>query len=148
MEEEGTKARRWDEFTGPIIGACIEVHRHLGPGLLESAYEHALAHELRLRGLRFQRQLPLPLQYKGVPLEGGYRLDVVVEGHVIVEVKALQRLLPVHEAQVITYLRLSAPPYGLRVHFHLPALIQGLKRLVNGILNPFVPSGLPVDSSG
>src|SRR5262245_27445532 len=110
MQQGEAEKQRWDEFTGQIIGACIEVHRNLGPGLLESAYEHCLAHELRLRGFRFQRQRPLPLQYKGLALDCGYRLDLVVEDRLVVEIKAVERLLPVHEAQVITYLRLIGLP--------------------------------------
>jgi GxxExxY protein len=92
MEQEGTKERR--PLTGRVIGACIEVHRHLGPGLLESAYDHCLAHELALRGLRVRRQVPIPVRYKELSLRCGYRIDLLVEDRVIVEVKAVERLLP------------------------------------------------------
>ena len=102
MEQGGTEAQRWDGITGQVIGACIEVHRHLGPGLLESAYEHCLSHELNLRRFRVQRQVEIPLRYKGLALHCGYRIDLLVSGHLLVEVKAVERLLPVHEAQVIT----------------------------------------------
>ncbi len=99
MEQRGTEKQRQDDFTGQIIAACIEVHRHLGPGLLESAYEHCLARELGLRGFRTQRQVAIPLQYKGIDLDCGYRLDLMVEGRLVVEVKAVEQLLPVHLAQ-------------------------------------------------
>src|SRR3954466_3785735 len=120
MPHGGTEERRWDEgFTGQIIGACIEVHRHLGPGLLESAYEHCLAYELRSRRFRVQRQVALPLQYKGLGLDCGYRLDLVVEDVLVLEIKSVERLLPVHEAQVLTYLRLTGLQVGLLVNFHV-----------------------------
>src|SRR6266700_8344667 len=96
-----------DPLTGKVIGAAIEVHRGLGPGLLESAYEECLCHELRLAGITFQRQVPLPVVYKGVHLDCGYRLDVVVEGRLVLELKTMERLLPIHEAQLLTYLRLA-----------------------------------------
>ncbi len=115
MEQGGTENQRQHNFTGQIIAACIEVHRHLGPGLLESAYEHCLARELGLRGFRTQHQVAIPLQYKGLDLDCGYRLDLVVEGRLVVEVKAVERLLPVHLAQVITYLKLLRLPVGLLV---------------------------------
>ena len=147
MEQGGTEKQRQDEFTGRIIGACIEVHRHLGPGLLESAYEHCLAHELALGGFRIQRQVPIPLHYKGLALDCGYRLDLVVDSRLIVEVKAVERLLPVHEAQVITYLRLIRLPLGLLVNFHVPVLKEGLRRLVNPTRNRSDPLFLPVNPS-
>jgi GxxExxY protein len=112
-----------------IIGAMIEVHRHLGPGLLESTYEACICQELDERGLRFERQLAVPLIYKGTPLGVSYRLDLVVEGHVLVELKTVDTLLPVHVAQVITYLRLTDLPIGLLVNFNVPVLKQGLRRL-------------------
>lgn len=119
------------EVTERIIGACIEVHRELGPGLLESAYEPCLAHEMTLRGIRFERQRRVPLVYKGLQVPGGYRLDFVVERCVVVEMKAVAQLLPVHEAQVLTYLRLTGIPVGLLVNFHVPKIrAGGLRRLV------------------
>jgi GxxExxY protein len=113
-----------------VIGACIEVHRHLGPGLLESAYEHCVAHELGVLGLRFERQRPVPLEYKGTKLECGYRLDLVVEDSLVVEIKCVDRLLPIHNAQVITYLRLTKLQTGLLLNFHETVLKNGLRRLV------------------
>jgi GxxExxY protein len=152
MEQGETDKRRWEGFTETIIGACIEVHRHLGPGLLESAYEHCLAHELTLRRLRIQRQVPLPLRYKGLALDCGYRLDIVVEGCVVLELKTVDRFLPVHEAQLITYLKLMHLPVGLLVNFNVPFLKQGLRRLVNRTLDPSqlassLPPFLPVNPS-
>ena len=119
-----------DTLTEKIIGAAIEVHRVLGPGLLESAYEECLCHELRLSGIAFARQQPLPVVYKGVHLDVGYRLDVVVEGRVIVELKTADRLLPIHDAQLLTYLRLAGIHTGLILNFNVPALRQGIKRMV------------------
>jgi len=130
MEQGGTEKQRQDEFTGRIIGACIEVHRHLGPGLLESAYEHCLAHELALGGFRIQRQVPIPLHYKGLALDCGYRLDLVVDSSLIVEVKAVERLLPVHEAQLLTYLKLSGKHVGLLINFNVPLLARGIIRRI------------------
>jgi GxxExxY protein len=107
----------------------IEVHRWLGPGLLESAYEACLCRELRLRGMSFERQRVLPISYKGLDLDCGYRLDLVVDGSVLLELKSVERLLPIHVAQVITYLKLSAIPVGLLVTFNVRALKHGLRRL-------------------
>jgi GxxExxY protein len=128
--EQGEKERRrlWDR-TEEIVGALIEVHRHLGPGLLESVYEACLCQELGLRGLSFQRQVDLPVSYKGLRVDCGYRVDLVVRGCVLVELKAVEHLLPIHVAQVITYLRLSALPVGLLVTFNVRALKNGLRRL-------------------
>ncbi|HLH17304.1 MAG TPA: GxxExxY protein [Bryobacteraceae bacterium] len=120
-----------DAITEQIIGAAIEVHRHLGPGLLESAYEQCLCFELSQLGLQFARQVDLPVSYKGVKLDCGYRLDLVVEGEVIVELKAVEELAPVHSAQLLTYLKLSGKKVGLLMNFNEPVLRRGLKRLVN-----------------
>ncbi|MFI5088513.1 MAG: GxxExxY protein [Terriglobales bacterium] len=120
-----------DAITRKIIGAAINVHRALGPGLLESAYETCLAYELHQRGLRIERQKPLPVRYRGITLDCGYRLDLVVENSVIVEVKATEGLLPVHQAQVLSYLRLSGLTVGLLITFNVPVLKSGLKRIVN-----------------
>jgi GxxExxY protein len=119
-----------DALTEKIIGAAIEVHRVLGLGLLESAYEECSCHELHLGGIAFARQQPLPVVYKGVRLDCGYRLDVVVENRVIVELKTVDRILPIHEAQLLTYLRLSRIRTGLILNFNVPALRQGIKRMV------------------
>jgi GxxExxY protein len=106
------------------------VHRQLGPGLLESAYEQCLCHELHLRGLAFQRQVELPIVYKGLKLDCGYRLDLIVENEVVVELKAIERLLPVHEAQLLTYLRLTGKRVGLLINFNVPLLTTGIIRRV------------------
>lgn len=125
------EARRFDELTDQVIGACIEVHRALGSGLLESAYEECLCHELSLRKLAFERQVPLPVTYKAVKLDCGYRLDIVVEQQLVLELKTVEALLPIHQAQLLTYLKLSGMTYGLLVNFHVPVLKDGLKRIVN-----------------
>ena len=119
--------------TEAIIGAAIEVHRALGPGLLESAYEECLARELELRRIPFERQKPLPLRYKGAALDCGYRVDFLVAGEVVVEVKAVDALLPIHQAQVLTYLKLGGWKVGLLVNFHASLLKRGIKRLVLGL---------------
>jgi GxxExxY protein len=131
MEQEGGKAGRFEDGSEELIAASIEVHRHVGPGLLESVYEQCLAHELLARGLRVERQRVLPVLYKGVVLDRGHRLDLVVEERFIVEVKAVERLLPVHEAQVITYLKLTGLTTALLVNFNVAVLRQGLRRLTN-----------------
>ena len=124
-------ARSFGGCSEAVIGACIEVHRHLGPGLLESAYEHCVAHELRALGLRFERQRPVLLEYKGSRLACGYRLDLVVEEELVVEVKCVDELLPIDKAQLLTYLRLTGLPIGLLVNFRETMLKNGLRRLVN-----------------
>lgn len=116
-----------------IIGAAIEVHRQLGPGLLESAYEECLCHELTIQKMNFQRQQPLPVEYKKVKLDCGYRLDVVVEKLVIVELKAVNCLEPIHEAQILTYLKLTGLKLGLLINFNVPVLKDGVRRIVNGL---------------
>ena len=118
-----------DPVSERIIGACIEVHRQLGPGLLESAYEHCLSLELGFRGIPFRQQVALPVAYKGVPLEHGYRLDLLVGESIVVEVKAVERILPVHVAQTLTYLRLGDYPVGLLVNFKEAVLWHGVRRL-------------------
>jgi GxxExxY protein len=122
---------RLDQVSRRIIGAAIEVHRHLGPGLLESAYESCLVFELRKLGLRVEEQKPLPVIYKEVKLDCGYRLDLVVEDEIIVEVKAVETLLPIHDAQLLSYLRLAHKRVGLLLNFHVPVLKSGMKRIVN-----------------
>jgi GxxExxY protein len=119
------------ELTEKVIGAAIEVHRELGPGLLESAYEECLCYELSLRDIAFQRQSPLPVQYKKVKLDCGYRLDIVVEDAVIIELKAVEVLLPIHEAQLLTYLKISRKPVGLLMNFNVSVLKNGIIRRVN-----------------
>ena len=117
-------------LTGIIIGCAIEVHRALGPGLLESVYEECISYELKLKNLNFERQKMLPLAYKEVRLEAGYKLDLVVEGKVVVELKCVEKLMPVHEAQIMTYLRLSKIKTGLLINFFTPVLKDGIKRIV------------------
>ena len=117
-------------ITEQIIGGAIDVHKALGPGLLESAYEECLSRELDLRAVPFARQLPLPVEYKGVKLDCGYRLDLLVSDAVVVELKAVERLEPIHEAQVLTYLKLGGWHVGLLINFNVAVLKQGLKRLV------------------
>ena len=119
-----------DHRTHDIIGALIEVHRHLGPGLLESVYETCVCTELSLRRIPFERQRRVPLVYKSVEVDGGFRLDLVVRNEVVIEVKAVEQFAAVHEAQVISYLRLSGLPLGLLVNFNVPLLAQhGLRRI-------------------
>jgi GxxExxY protein len=122
-----------DELTEKIIGAAIEVHKALGPGLLESAYEECLAHELSSANLLFQRQVPLPVTYKSLQLDCGYRLDFLIEKTVVLELKAIEALQPIHEAQLLTYLKLGGWPIGLLINFNVPVLKNGIKRMVNGL---------------
>jgi len=119
-----------NQLTHEIIGAAIEVHKVLGPGLLESAYEECMARELSLRNLRFERQKPLPVVYKEVKLECGYRMDFLVEDKVVVELKAAEALAPIHQAIMLTYLRLSGRKIGLLINFHVEVLKEGVRRLV------------------
>lgn len=123
---------RVDQLSKEIIGAAIDVHRVLGPGLLESVYEACLGHELSLRGIAYARQVPLPVVYKGVQLDCGYRLDLLVGDLIVVEIKAVEKIAPIHDAQLLTYLRLKGLWLGLLINFNVPVLKQGIKRLVNG----------------
>ena len=122
---------RLDSITHKIIGAAIEVHRRLGPGLLESAYEACLAFELKQLGLRVEQQKPLPVVYKDVKLECGYRIDLLVEKSVVIEIKSVDQLAPIHVAQMLSYLRLSGKRVGLLVNFNVRVLKDGLKRVVD-----------------
>jgi GxxExxY protein len=119
-----------DPRTSPILGAAIEVHRLLGPCLLESAYEECLCHELRLRELNFQRQVDLPVEYKGLKLNCGYKIDILVQDEVILELKAVEKLLPIHQAQLLTYLKLAHTRVGLLINFNVALLTQGIIRRV------------------
>ena len=121
-----------NEITEIIIGAAIEVHRHLGPGLLESTYETCTAHEIAQSGLSVVRQKVLPIRYKGIEIGEGYRLDLLVADKVITEIKAVEKLLPIHEAQLLTYLRLTGLRVGLLINFNVPVLKSGIRRMVNG----------------
>lgn len=120
-----------NELSSKIIGAAIEVHKALGPGLLESAYEECLCHEFGLRHLSNERQKPLPVIYKGIELDCGYRLDVVVENIIILELKSCERIEPIHKAQLLTYLKLSGLHLGLILNFNVPVMRDGIVRIVN-----------------
>ena len=117
-----------NELTYEIIGVAIEVHRALGPGLLESAYQACLCRELLLRGIDFQTELPLPVEYKGVRLDCGYRIDILVAGLVVVEIKTVEALAPVHDAQLLTYLKLGGWKVGLLINFNVAVLKHGIHR--------------------
>ncbi len=117
-------------LTGEIIGAAIEVHRHLGPGLLESAYKKCLMQELFLRGISFKYESPLPMDYKGIRLDSGYRLDLLIEDAVVVEAKSVEALAKIHEAQLLTYLRLGGWTVGLLINFNVEVLKNGIRRRV------------------
>ncbi|CAD7766634.1 MAG: PD-(D/E)XK nuclease superfamily protein [Candidatus Argoarchaeum ethanivorans] len=117
--------------TGKVIGAAIEVHTALGPGLLESAYEECLCHEFNLQGIPYERQKELPVEYKGVKLDCGYRLDIIVAEKLIVELKSVEKLQPIHEAQLLTYLKMTGIKIGLLINFNVPLLKDGIKRLAN-----------------
>ena len=122
-----------NELTGTIIGAAIRVHRELGPGLLESTYEACLSYELGEAGLVVERQVTLPVRYRGVNLDCGYRIDLLVEKAVIVELKALDRIEPIHEAQLLSYLKLSGCNVGLLINFNVKILRNGIRRMIHGI---------------
>jgi GxxExxY protein len=131
VEGEKDARDRCNEISQKVIGAAIEVHRSLGPGLMESTYQRCLAHEFRIRGMSFTLELAVPIVYKGLELEDHYRLDFLVEGRVIVEVKTLTAVLSIHEAQVLTYLGLMNRWLGLLINFHSTVLVNGVHRLVN-----------------
>jgi GxxExxY protein len=120
-----------NEITERIIGAAIEVHRHLGPGLLESAYEECLCYELSQARLRFARQVHLPIRYKGILLQAAHRMDLVVEDSVVVELKATEEMPPLYSAQMLTYLRSAQSRVGLLISFNVPVLKDGIKRIVH-----------------
>jgi len=129
-----TESERLNGITEKIIGAAIQVHRVLGPGLLESAYEACLAFELGRGGLKVEQQKPLPLIYEQVKLECGYRIDLLVEGLVVVEIKSVDALAPIHEAQVMSYLKLSGCKLALLINFNVRVLKDGIRRFVNGTI--------------
>jgi len=126
-----TEKEKLDQITDSIIGAAIEVYRALGPGLLESAYETCLSFELTENGLKIERQKPLPVVYRGVELDCGYRLDLLIEDAVIVEVKVVDSLAPIHKAQLLSYLKLSGYKVGLLINFNVKVLKDGIVRMVN-----------------
>ena len=133
-EPNEDKRQKLNELNYRVLGLAIEVHRVLGPGLLESAYEEALAHEFAQAKLSFQRQLEVPLLYKGLRLSCDYRLDFLIEDLLILELKSVGGLLPLHHAQLLTYLRLMQRPIGLLINFNVPALKDGIKRIAYGDL--------------
>ncbi|MFZ4683684.1 MAG: GxxExxY protein [Terrimicrobiaceae bacterium] len=120
-----------DELTEKVIGCAIAVHRELGPGLLESTYEQCLARELSLNGVGFEMQVPLAVNYKGVHIDCGYRIDLLVEGRLLLELKSVEQIAPIHEAQILTYLKLSKIPQGLLINFNVRRLLDGLKSYLN-----------------
>jgi GxxExxY protein len=119
-----------EEAGAKLLDAAFEVHRQLGPGLLESVYEACVCHELTSNGVRFQRQVALPIQYRGIVIEAGLRLDLIIEECVITEFKAIEALLPIHEAQLLTYMKLSNKRLGFLINFNVPLLKHGIKRIV------------------
>ena len=118
-------------LTEQVIGICIDIHRAIGPGLMESSYGACFAFDLDEAGLKYEREVPVPVVYKGVRLDCGYRLDFVVEGVLVVELKAVEKLLPVHKAQLLTYLKLTGLPIGLLINFNVPVLKDGIVRMRN-----------------
>jgi GxxExxY protein len=137
IHHEGTKGTKDTKVAGlwvsqAVVGAAIEVHRHLGPGLLESLYETALCRELWLRGLRVERQVPVRVSYKGVELGNQVRLDLLINSVVVVEVKSVEGLAPIHKAQLLTYLKLTGHPVGLLFNFNVVLLKNGMRRILNG----------------
>jgi GxxExxY protein len=131
--ERGEEVMEINELTEQIIGAAIEVHRALGPGLLESAYRQCLCHELKLRRIGFETERPLPVVFKGMRLDCGYRLDIVVENRIVVELKAVESLYPIVDAQLLTYLRLGGWKAGLIINFNVSVLKDGIRRKVNNL---------------
>jgi len=130
LNREDAEAQRINELTGRVIGCCIEVHKALGPGLLESVYEECLSFEMGEKGLRFERQKELPIIYKGVRLNSAYRIDFIVEKTVIVELKAVERVMPVHKGQILSYMKLIDSRIGLLINFNVPVLKNGIDRFV------------------
>ncbi len=126
----GEHGVKYEKVTEPVIQAAIEVHRILGPGLLESAYEQCLAYELKQKGINFKLQYGLPVEYKDIKLDCGYRIDVFVEENLIVELKSVDRILPIHEAQILTYMKLAKVKVGLLINFNVLRVKEGIKRFV------------------
>jgi len=126
-EQEGIQ---FDELSRSVIGCALEVHRRLGPGLLEHAYEQCLAHELALADIPFEAERELPVEYKGIKLDCGFRADLVVAGELIVELKSVEKVLPIHKAQLLTYMKLAGVPVGLLMNFNVSRLRDGIKRFV------------------
>lgn len=140
-----------DQLTEAVIGAAMLVHTRMGPGLLESAYRTCLLHELRSRGIAAAAEVPIPVCYTGVRIDVGYRADLIVDGKVLVETKGVERILPIHEAQLRSYLRLSDKRVGLLLNFHVEHMRDGIRRKVNGYLGPSARApgpGTPPESAG
>ncbi len=121
---------KFDELSNVVIGCALEVHRALGPGLLESTYEQCFAHELKLADIPFKIQYPLPVEYKGLKLDCGYRVDLLIDDSIIVELKSVEKILPIHQAQLLTYMKLSEKSIGLLIKFNVTYLKNGIKRMV------------------
>jgi len=134
MNRRDAETQSFNQITERVIGVCIDIHKQLGPGLLESAYEECVCYELAQLGMRFERQKPLPVKYKNVNLDCGYRLDLVIEDKVILELKTVEQLLPIHEAQLLTYLKLSGLTLGLLINFNVAMLKHGIKRIANNFI--------------
>ncbi len=122
--------REFDELSNIVIGCCIEVHKHLGPGLLESVYQNCLAHELKLNNIPFEKEFPLPVEYKGIRLDCGYKLDFVVDKKVILELKSVNKILGIHEAQILTYMKLLKAKQGFLINFNVKLLKDGITSFV------------------
>jgi len=135
MNRRDAETQSFGGITEQVIGCCIEIHKQLGPGLLESAYEQCLCYELSALGVAFERQKPLPMKYKTVNLDCGYRLDLVIQGKIILELKTVENLLPIHEAQLLTHLKLSGLTLGLLINFNVPVLQNGIKRIANNFID-------------
>ena len=131
LNREGAETQRINWLSNQVIGASIEVHKQIGPGLLESAYEECLCYELLQRGINFHRQVSVPVVYKGVKLNCGYRIDVLVDDLLILELKTVEKLQSIHDAQLLTYLKLMNKRLGLLINFNVPVLKNGVKRIVN-----------------
>jgi len=134
LHREDAKARRLNEATealgAKVVSAVFQVHKELGPGLLESVYEVCLAHEFSREGISFERQVTLPVHYKGLKLDAGLRIDMIVQNRIILELKAVENLLPVHQAQLMTYLKLSGHSLGFLINFNIPLIKDGIKRVI------------------
>lgn len=125
-----SKAITDDPFTREIIGLAIEVHRHLGPGLLESTYQNCLAHELKLNGINYEAETAVPVNYKGCMLDCGYRVDLLVDNRLIIELKSVEKVSPIHKAQILTYMKLASIPTGLLINFNVKRLVDGVERFM------------------
>jgi GxxExxY protein len=121
---------KFDKLSNKVIGCALEVHRHLGPGLLESTYEQCLAHELKNVGIPFKLQHPLPVEYKGIKLDCGYRVDLLIDNEIVAELKSVDKVLPIHQAQLLTYMKLSGISIGLLMNFNVKYIKHGIKRMV------------------